>query len=89
MHPSTQFEEMSNLSTTSVVTALEVLQNSFLGALREFQNSIGMAMRTISKNMEKLLEKCLRELTSNREILRDIVLSMKEMLTRTQQPLFF
>ncbi len=31
VHPLTEFEEMSNLSTTSVVTALEALQKSFLG----------------------------------------------------------
>ena len=86
VHPSTEFEEMSNLSTTSVVTALEVLQNSFLGALREFQNSIGMEMRSISNNLQNMLEKCLRESTRDREMLRDLVQSMKEISTRNQQP---
>ena len=86
VHPSTQFEEMSNLSTTSVVTALEVLQNSFLGALREFQNSIGKEMRSISNNLQDLLEKCLRESTRDREMLRSILQSMKEIATGNQQP---
>ncbi len=86
MHPLTQFEEMSNLSTTSVVTALEVLQISFVVALGEFQNSIGMEMRSISNNLQDLLEKCLRELTRDREMLRDLVQSMKEISTRNQQP---
>ena len=76
VHPLTEFEEMSNLSTTSVVTALEVLQNSFVGALREFQDSIGAEMRSISNNLQDLIEKCLRESTRDREMLRDIVQSI-------------
>ena len=47
VNPSTEFENMSNLSTISVVTALESLQKSFVVALQEFQNPIGTKMRTI------------------------------------------
>ena len=76
VHPLTEFEEMSNLSTTSVVTALEVLQNLLVGALREFQDSIGAEMRSISNKLQELFEKCLRESTRDREMLRDIVQSI-------------
>ena len=86
VHPSTEFEEMSNLSTTTVVTALEAFQKSFVGALHEFQNSIAMEMRSISNNLQGLLENCLRESTRDREMLRSILQSMKEIATGNQQP---
>jgi hypothetical protein len=86
VHPSKEFEDMSNLSTTSIVMALEVLQKSFVGALQDFQNSIGTEMRRISNNLQELVEKCLRESTRDREMLRDIVQSIKEISTRNQQP---
>ena len=85
VHPSTEFEEMSNLSTTTVVTALEAFQKSFMGALHEFQNSIAMEMRSISNNLQGLLENCLRESTRDREMLRSILQSMKEIATGNQQ----
>ncbi len=86
VHPSTEFEEMSNLSTTTVVTALEAFQKSFVGAVHEFQNSIAMEMRSISNNLQGLLENCLRESTRDREMLRSILQSMKEIATGNQQP---
>ena len=86
VNPSTEFENMSNLSTISVVTALESLQKSFVVALWEFQNPIGMKMRTISNNLQGLLEECLRESTKDREMLREIVQSTKELLTHNQRP---
>ena len=61
VHPSKELSEMSNLSTTSVVTALKVLQKSLVMGLQEFQNSIGMEMTNICDNMQKLVEICFRE----------------------------
>ena len=85
VHPSSEFSEMSNLSTTSIVTALEVLQKSFVVALQDFQDSIGLEMRTMWNKMHGVLEKSFTESARDREVLRDIVLSMKEMLTPNPQ----
>ena len=57
-----------------------------MGALHEFQNSIAMEMRSISNNLQGLLENCLRESTRDREMLRSILQSMKEIATGNQQP---
>ncbi len=43
-------------------------------------------MRTISNNLQEVLEKCVRELTRDRELLREIVQSTKAISTHNQQP---
>ena len=43
-------------------------------------------MRTISNNLQEVLEKCVRELTRDRELLREIAQSAKAISTHNQQP---
>ena len=79
---------MFNLSTTRIVTSLELvgkdLQKCIEIGLREVQNLIGMEMRNCWENMQKYLKNCLREVVMERDVVKEVVQSMKEILLHNQ-----